>query len=68
MAPTAKLTTKPIITLSMNTNFGLDPKSNISQNLAYVDIANLPNELDSAINSNGQKINILVTFSIIAKY
>lgn len=68
MAPTANLSTKPTLIVSINTNFGLAPKSNARQNPAYVDITNLVNQLDFALDSNSKKTNIILTYSNIEKY
>ncbi len=68
MAPTAKLSTKPTLTASMNTNSGLAPKSNTCQNPAHVDTTNPANQLDFALDSNNKKTNIIVTYSNIVKH
>lgn len=68
IAPTAKLPTKLTLTASMNTNSSLALKLNTYQNLAYVDTTNLANQLDSGLDRNSKKTNIIVTYSNIEKH
>lgn len=68
MAPNTKLPTKSTLTTSINTNSGLALKSNAYQNPAHMDITNPANQLDSALDSNSKKTNIIVTYSNIEKY
>ncbi len=62
MAPTAKLPTKPTLTVSMNTNPSPTPKLNARQNPARIDTTNPANQADSTLDSNGKKTNIIVTY------
>ncbi len=68
MAPIVKLSTKLTFTVSINTNPGLALKSNTQQNPPHVDTINLANKLDSALDSNSKKTNIILTNSNIEKY
>lgn len=68
MALITKLLTKSTLTALKNTNSTLAPKSNACQNLAHMDITNSANKLDSALNSNSKKTNIIVIYSNIEKY
>ncbi len=65
MAPTAKLPTKPTVIASMNTSPSPASKPNARQKPARVDTTNPANQLDSALDSNGKKTNIIVTYSNI---
>ncbi len=68
MALTVKLPTKPTLTASMNTSPSPAPKPNARQNLARVDTTNPANQPDSALDSNGKKPNIIVTYSNIDRH
>ena len=68
MALITKLLTKYTLTALRNTNSILAPKSNACQNPVYMDITNPANKLDSALDSNSKKTNIIVIYSNIEKY
>ena len=68
MALTVKLSTKPTLTASINTNSSLALKSNSCQNPIYVNNTNSANQLDFTFDSNNKKTNIIVIYSNIEKY
>lgn len=59
-----QLLTKLVFSIAI-TSASIVQKSNMQQNLVYVDTSNLPNELDNILDSNDIKPKLLMTISLL---